>query len=55
MLRLVSDPDVDTVLLESGADGSLIQYGAIDSATSLVNTILPVIGGSALDYYGVEW
>ncbi len=31
------------------------QYGTISSATSLVNTILPVIGGYGLDYYGVEW
>lgn len=31
------------------------QYGAISSATSLVNTILPIIGGYGLDYYGVEW
>ncbi|KAF4126952.1 Major Facilitator Superfamily [Geosmithia morbida] len=31
------------------------QYGAISSATSLVNTVLPIIGGYALDYYGVEW
>lgn len=31
------------------------QYGALDSATSLVNTVLPIIGGYGLDYYGVEW
>ncbi|ETS83876.1 hypothetical protein PFICI_05752 [Pestalotiopsis fici W106-1] len=31
------------------------QYGAISSATSLVNTILPIVGGYALDFYGVEW
>ncbi|CAG9975835.1 unnamed protein product [Clonostachys byssicola] len=31
------------------------QYGAISSATSLVNTVLPIIGGYGLDYYGVEW
>ncbi|KAH6970942.1 major facilitator superfamily domain-containing protein [Ilyonectria sp. MPI-CAGE-AT-0026] len=31
------------------------RYGAISSATSLVNTILPIIGGYGLDYYGVEW
>ncbi|KAH6661798.1 major facilitator superfamily domain-containing protein [Plectosphaerella plurivora] len=31
------------------------QYGAISAATSLVNSILPIIGGYALDYYGVEW
>ncbi|KAH7311536.1 major facilitator superfamily domain-containing protein [Stachybotrys elegans] len=31
------------------------QYGAISSATSLVNTVLPIVGGYALDYYGVEW
>ncbi|KAL6915324.1 hypothetical protein FSST1_006819 [Fusarium sambucinum] len=31
------------------------QYGAISSATSLVNTILPIIGGWGLDHYGVEW
>ncbi|KAF4973678.1 hypothetical protein FSARC_67, partial [Fusarium sarcochroum] len=30
------------------------QYGAISSATSLVNTILPIIGGWGLDHYGVE-
>ncbi|KAK2738354.1 major facilitator superfamily transporter [Colletotrichum kahawae] len=31
------------------------QYGAISSATSLVNTILPILGGYGLDHYGVEW
>ncbi|KAF8916235.1 major facilitator superfamily domain-containing protein [Mucidula mucida] len=31
------------------------QYGAISSATSLVNTILPILGGFILDYYGVAW
>ncbi|KIY71911.1 MFS general substrate transporter [Cylindrobasidium torrendii FP15055 ss-10] len=31
------------------------QYGAISSATSLVNTILPIIGGFILDYYGICW
>lgn len=31
------------------------QYGAISSATSLVNTVLPILGGCALDHYGVEW
>lgn len=31
------------------------QYGAISSATALVNTILPIVGGYGLDYYGVEW
>ncbi|KPM41707.1 hypothetical protein AK830_g4865 [Neonectria ditissima] len=31
------------------------KYGAISSATSLVNTILPILGGYGLDYYGVEW
>ncbi|KAF4458605.1 major facilitator superfamily transporter [Fusarium albosuccineum] len=30
------------------------QYGAISSATSLVNTVLPIIGGYGLDHYGVE-
>jgi hypothetical protein len=28
------------------------QYGAISSASSLVNTILPVIGGLGIDYWG---
>ena len=32
-----------------------VKYGALGSATSLVNTILPIIGGYGLDYYGVEW
>ncbi|SPO01777.1 uncharacterized protein DNG_04450 [Cephalotrichum gorgonifer] len=31
------------------------QYGAISSATSLVNSVLPIIGGYGLDHYGVEW
>ncbi|GAA5915230.1 hypothetical protein JCM6882_003377 [Rhodosporidiobolus microsporus] len=31
------------------------QYGAISSASSLVNAILPVAGGVMLDYWGVEW
>ncbi|KAM0321644.1 hypothetical protein ACHAQA_010000 [Verticillium albo-atrum] len=31
------------------------QYGAISSATSLVNSILPIVGGYCLDHYGVEW
>ncbi|KAG7059138.1 hypothetical protein JMJ77_0006506 [Colletotrichum scovillei] len=31
------------------------QYGAISSATSLVNTVLPILGGYGLDHYGVEW
>ncbi|KAF7548504.1 hypothetical protein G7Z17_g7008 [Cylindrodendrum hubeiense] len=31
------------------------RYGAISSATSLVNTVLPIVGGYGLDYYGVEW
>ncbi|KAL2670216.1 hypothetical protein Neosp_014683 [[Neocosmospora] mangrovei] len=31
------------------------QYGAISSATSLVNSILPILGGYGLDHYGVEW
>ncbi|RSL94354.1 hypothetical protein CDV31_014342 [Fusarium ambrosium] len=31
------------------------QYGAISSATSLVNSILPIVGGYGLDHYGVEW
>ncbi|KAH8658312.1 major facilitator superfamily domain-containing protein [Xylariales sp. PMI_506] len=42
-----------TLLSELDIDNS--QYGAIDSASSLVNTILPIIGGYGLDYYGVEW
>ena len=28
------------------------QYGAISSASSLVNTVLPVIGGIGIDYWG---
>ncbi|KAJ6565492.1 major facilitator superfamily domain-containing protein [Mycena vulgaris] len=31
------------------------QYGVIASANSLVNTILPVIGGIAIDWFGPEW
>ncbi|GKT65290.1 major facilitator superfamily transporter [Colletotrichum tofieldiae] len=34
---------------------NLPKYGAISSATSLVNTILPIVGGHGLDHYGVEW
>uniref|UniRef100_A0A0W0FWP8 Lysosomal dipeptide transporter MFSD1 n=1 Tax=Moniliophthora roreri TaxID=221103 RepID=A0A0W0FWP8_MONRR len=30
------------------------QYGVIASANSLVNTILPIISGMAIDYYGPE-
>jgi len=28
------------------------QYGAIASASSLVNTILPIIGGIGMDHWG---
>ncbi|WVW83550.1 hypothetical protein I302_105571 [Kwoniella bestiolae CBS 10118] len=31
------------------------QYGAISSASSLVNTILPVIGGLGIDYWGATY
>ncbi|KAJ6505992.1 major facilitator superfamily domain-containing protein [Mycena vulgaris] len=31
------------------------QYGVIASANSLVNTVLPVIGGIAIDWFGPEW
>ncbi|KAJ7142021.1 major facilitator superfamily domain-containing protein [Mycena crocata] len=31
------------------------QYGAISSATSLVNSILPIAGGFWMDYVGVNW
>ncbi|KAJ6588645.1 major facilitator superfamily domain-containing protein [Mycena capillaripes] len=31
------------------------QYGVIASANALVNTILPVIGGIAIDWFGPEW
>ncbi|KAJ7492226.1 major facilitator superfamily domain-containing protein [Mycena latifolia] len=31
------------------------QYGAIASATGLVNSILPVAGGFLMDYVGVNW
>ena len=31
------------------------QYGAISSASSLVNTVLPVIGGIGIDYWGATY
>ena len=31
------------------------QYGAIASADNLVNTILPIVGGIGIDYYGATW
>ncbi|WVQ95901.1 hypothetical protein IAU59_003000 [Kwoniella sp. CBS 9459] len=31
------------------------QYGAITSASSLVNTILPIIGGIGMDYWGATY
>ncbi|WRT66793.1 uncharacterized protein IL334_003756 [Kwoniella shivajii] len=31
------------------------QYGAISSASSLVNTILPVLGGLGIDYWGATY
>ncbi|WVW87087.1 hypothetical protein I302_109144 [Kwoniella bestiolae CBS 10118] len=31
------------------------QYGAIASATSLVNTVLPIIGGIGMDYWGATY
>ncbi|KAJ7687402.1 major facilitator superfamily domain-containing protein [Mycena rosella] len=31
------------------------QYGAIASATGLVNSILPIFGGFLMDYVGVNW
>ncbi|KAJ7337538.1 major facilitator superfamily domain-containing protein [Mycena albidolilacea] len=31
------------------------QYGVIASANSLVNTVLPIIGGIAIDWFGPEW
>ncbi|KAJ7130411.1 major facilitator superfamily domain-containing protein [Mycena epipterygia] len=31
------------------------QYGIIASANALVNTVLPVIGGIAIDWFGPEW
>ncbi|KAJ7868492.1 major facilitator superfamily domain-containing protein [Mycena leptocephala] len=31
------------------------QYGVIASANSLVNTVLPVVGGIAIDWFGPEW
>lgn len=42
---------------ESTANGPILtlpdaQYGAIASASSLVNTILPIIGGIGMDHWG---
>lgn len=31
------------------------QYGAISSASSLANTILPVLGGMGIDYWGATY
>jgi hypothetical protein len=28
------------------------QYGAVSSASNLINTILPIIGGIGMDYWG---
>lgn len=41
--------------LKTELDIDNVKYGALGSATSLVNTVLPIIGGYGLDYYGVEW
>ncbi|KAK4940849.1 hypothetical protein LTR10_019121 [Elasticomyces elasticus] len=46
-------PLKSTLKSQLGIDNA--QYGTISSATSLVNTILPILGGYGLDYYGVEW
>ena len=54
-------PLKSTIRKELGVTSTLIyrqgltsdaQYGAISSASSLVNTILPVIGGIGIDYWG---
>ncbi|WWD19427.1 hypothetical protein CI109_103887 [Kwoniella shandongensis] len=40
----------------SYAEGTLnAQYGTISSASSLVNTILPIIGGVGIDYWGAAY
>lgn len=32
--------------------GQDAQYGIITTSTNLVNTVLPIIGGIGMDYYG---
>ncbi|KAH8924286.1 MFS general substrate transporter [Atractiella rhizophila] len=42
-----------TLLKELAIDNA--KYGALSSATSLINSILPIFGGFTMDYYGVDW
>lgn len=41
--------------LSAFTDGIDAQYGAISSASSLANTILPVLGGMSIDYWGATY
>ncbi|GJC88637.1 major facilitator superfamily domain-containing protein 1 [Colletotrichum liriopes] len=47
--------DIVTIVENGRPKTNPPKYGAISSATSLVNTILPIVGGYGLDHYGVEW
>ncbi|WWC64309.1 uncharacterized protein I303_106919 [Kwoniella dejecticola CBS 10117] len=49
----ISSPLKSTFKTELGLTNA--QYGTIASASSLVNTILPVIGGIGMDYWGATY
>ncbi|OCF73363.1 hypothetical protein I204_06595 [Kwoniella mangroviensis CBS 8886] len=52
-LQAITSPLKSTFKKELGVTNA--QYGAIASASSLVNTILPIIGGVGMDYWGATY